>query len=468
MGKNKRKQQKKQSGVENGTRGLDISQFSPDEVTKESAASESNVVGASNIASPKKIDSRIASGDHISKGPEVKTIPDVSQRNVAADCDTGISSQIASSPVGTILEEGDVDVSLIDGLLCDEPVVGPVSFSEECARSTRNVKLMSQLDSQVPTPALAQETGSPPSLLENKSDCLSAVTPATVSASARSSVPTATRSALPASTTTTTGSNTSTTTSNTEVGIIRGYGYRYIALAVARLVGLVERAMVHTIDEIGKGCGIKKSLLRMVSRRPDGDISTYVRQLYSDLSGREGGDELTLQDTNEKRSETESELLFLNPNDVSLASDTQVLRIVLVSLLSCFWAAWELVKTVIVAVLCTALRTSLLFVMRLTRKMVTLTAWLVFLPVYFPLYILKAIAYRIFPDLANTHTCVVTDSTADEASRVRVQAATSASSYTGGAGSKTEMADTMARLGTEAARRANSQLSAATNELSSD
>jgi hypothetical protein len=81
---------------------------------------------------------------------------------------------------------------------------------------------------------------------------------------------------------------------------------------------------------------------------------------------------------------------------------------------------------------------------------------------------LKAIAYRIFPDLANTHTCVVTDTTADEASRVRVQTATSASSYTGGAGSKTEMADTMARLGTEADRRANSQLSAATNELSSD
>lgn len=192
-----------------------------------------------------------------------------------------------------------------------------------------------------------------------------------------------------------------------EVGVLRGHGYRYIALAIARLVGLVERGLVHTREEIGRGCGIKKSLLRMVVSSSDSDIFTYVRSVHSELSGKQ---HTVLAETSQTADDEQGSIPLLpNPNDVSKASDIDVLKIVVASVWRCAWASWQLLTAIGVTILCSSLRAGVAFTKRLVRRWIDMVAWMVLLPIYLPLYIIKAVLYRIVPSLANTHTAVVSE-----------------------------------------------------------
>ena len=373
--------------------------------------------------------------------PTFASIPDSPENPIAADCDTGLGSTRtaklipqethASSPVGST-------VGNCRELGKNDPTVGvTTSFATEDKGALLDTLALEKASgyAEGPTPPEPAEEQPPQSQ------------PYPGTSTATDKPPSCQGGAT-----------------DTEVGLLRGHGYKYIALAAARLVGLLERALVHTSEEIGRGCGIKRSLLRMVTRRGvrgSGDVSVYA-------GGGKGisddGTEALAGGGEEGQDQHGDATVLVNPNDATRVGDLQVLSIVCVALWSCMWAFWDLMKTIAISVVCSTLKATVSFWLRMARHTISVVAWLACLMIYMPLYILKIVAYAIFPDLAHTHTaCVVSgvdvsasaDSDADEGKRATVQRVQQQTKLTDDNRARTEaLADRMAALGSEAAARA--------------
>mmetsp|Transcript_8814 Transcript_8814/g.13191 ORF Transcript_8814/g.13191 Transcript_8814/m.13191 type:complete len:464 (+) Transcript_8814:70-1461(+) len=156
----------------------------------------------------------------------------------------------------------------------------------------------------------------------------------------------------------------------------RVFSYRFIALAVARVVRLGERAVEHVQEEVEKFAGVHGYT------SSDKNYSMGVVELYS------------LPDKVEEGEKSEE---VIDPDDVLVVSDTAVLRIVLTACAAFALAVCRLMMAIYRAGVVVVARKAYRSTMRLAARCMSLAVWVVLLPIYVPLYVAKAILYTIFP-----------------------------------------------------------------------